>query len=160
MGTGVVSLLEQGQLVKIRSRQWIVSEVRPSTLPPTGTQAVSSGPQHLLTLASFGEELPANIGNDLLAAKMALPHGQFHPWPHAEFGWPEQTARNFRAGAEQFGKSAIFADLPIQPSAAYLLAAPPVPNGPRQAAVEKADVGQEITVATAKKIMAEAKKKR
>jgi hypothetical protein len=114
----------------------------------------------LLTLASFGEELPANIGNDLLAAKMALPHGQFHPWPRAEFGWPEQTAWNFRAVAEHIGKSAKFADLPVQPSAAYLLAAPAVPNEPRQAAVEKADVGQEITVATAKKIMAEAKKKR
>ena len=111
MGTSVVSQPEEGQLVKVRSRQWIVSEVRPSTLPPTGTQAVSSGPQHLLTLASFGEEMPANIGNNLLAAKVALPHGQFHPRLRAELGCAEWMARNFMAVAEHLGKSAKLADL-------------------------------------------------
>jgi hypothetical protein len=64
------------------------------------------------------------------------------------------------AVAEQFGKSAKIADLPIQPSAAYLLAAPAVPDEARQVAVEKAEAGEEITVATAKEIVAEAKKKR
>src|SRR4051812_9120347 len=60
------------------------------------------------------------IGQELLAVKEALPHGQFLPWLRAEFGWAERTARNFMAVAEQFGKSAIIADLPIQPTAAYL----------------------------------------
>jgi hypothetical protein len=64
------------------------------------------------------------------------------------------------AVAEQFGKSASFADLPIQPSAAYLLAAPAVPDEARQVAIEKAEAGEEITPAVAKEIMAEAKKKR
>jgi hypothetical protein len=61
--------------------------------------------------------------------------------------------------AERF-KSAKIADLPIQPSAAYFLAAPSVPDEARQVAVEKAEAGEEITVATAREVVAEAKKKR
>jgi hypothetical protein len=53
---------EQGHSVSVRSRQWIVNDVRPSTLPPPALKAAFSGPQHLLTLASIeddglGEEL-------------------------------------------------------------------------------------------------------
>jgi uncharacterized protein YecE (DUF72 family) len=50
--------------------------------------------------------------------------------------------------------------LPIQPSAVYLLAAPTVSDEARQVAVEKAEAGEEITFATAREIVAEAKKKR
>ncbi len=100
-----------------------------------------------------------DVGNDLLTVKEALPHGQFGPWLKAEFGWSERSAQNFMSVAERF-KSAKFADLPIQPSAAYLLAAPAVPDEARQVAIEKAEAGEEITFATAKEIVAEAKKKR
>jgi hypothetical protein len=53
---------EQGQLVSVRSRQWIVNDVRPSTLPPPALKPTFHGPQHLLTLSSveddsLGEEL-------------------------------------------------------------------------------------------------------
>src|SRR5215813_15631490 len=53
---------EQGQLVSVRSRQWIVTNVRPSTLPTSALKPTFAGPQHLLTLASveddgLGEEL-------------------------------------------------------------------------------------------------------
>jgi Protein of unknown function (DUF3102) len=91
--------------------------------------------------------------------KDALDHGQFLSWLKAEFGWAERTARNFMSVAEQFGKSAIIADLPIAPTA-YLLAAPSVPDETRQVAVEKAEAGEEIAFATAKEIVAEAKKKK
>jgi hypothetical protein len=77
-----------------------------------------------------------------------------------EFSWAERTARNFMAVAQQFGKSATLADLPIQPSAAYLLAAPAVPDLAREVAIEKAKTGEQITVAKAKEIMAEARKDR
>jgi gas vesicle protein len=100
-----------------------------------------------------------DVGNDLLAVKEALPHGQFGPWLKAEFGWSERSAQNFMSVAERF-KSAKFAELPIQPSAAYLLAAPTVPDEARQVAVEKAEAGEEITFAAAREIVAEAKKKR
>src|SRR5437867_2607994 len=53
---------EQGQLVNVRSRQWIVNDVRPSTLPTIALKPTFNGPQNLLTLASveddgLGEEL-------------------------------------------------------------------------------------------------------
>jgi hypothetical protein len=99
------------------------------------------------------------VGNDLLAVKDALPHGQFLPWLKAEFGWSERSAQNFMSVAEKF-KSAKIADLPIQPSAAYFLAAPSIPDEARQKAVEKAEAGQEITFATAREIVAEARKKK
>ena len=50
--------------------------------------------------------------------------------------------------------------MPIPSSAAYLLAAPAVPDEARQVAVEKAEACEEITFATARGIVAEAKKKR
>src|SRR5437899_11319639 len=53
---------EQGQLVSVRSRQWMVSQVLASTLPPARLQTGLESPQHLLTLSSveddgLGEEL-------------------------------------------------------------------------------------------------------
>ncbi len=97
------------------------------------------------------------VGNDLLAVKAALAHGQFLPWLRAEFGWSERSAQNFMNVAENF-KSAKIADLPIQPSAAYYLAAPSVPHEALQQAVEKAEAGEEVTFATAKDIVAKARK--
>jgi Protein of unknown function (DUF3102) len=100
------------------------------------------------------------IGNDLLAVKEALPHGQFVPWLKAEFGWGERMAQNFMGVAERFGaKSEIIADLNIQPTAAYLLAGPSVPDDARQKAVERAEAGEQITPAVAKEIVAAARKK-
>src|SRR5437016_11277589 len=62
MTTAVASPPEQGQLVSVRSRQWIVNDVRPSTLPASALKPTFTGPQHLLSLASveddgLGEEL-------------------------------------------------------------------------------------------------------
>jgi hypothetical protein len=62
MTVAVTSPPEQGQLVSVRSRQWIVNDVRPSTLPPPALKPTFNGPQNLLTLASveddgLGEEL-------------------------------------------------------------------------------------------------------
>lgn len=101
-----------------------------------------------------------DVGNDLLAVRTALPHGQFGPWLAAEFGWTERTARNFMAVAERFGpKTEIISDLTIQPTAAYLLAAPSAPDEAREAAIERAEAGEQITTAVAKEILAEARKK-
>jgi hypothetical protein len=100
------------------------------------------------------------VGNDLLAVKDALPHGQFGPWLRAEFGWTERTARNFMAVAEQFGpKTEIISDLAIAPTAAYLLAAPSAPDEARQAAIERAEAGETVTTAVAKEILAETRRR-
>src|SRR5438874_7996976 len=53
---------EQGQMVSVRSRNWMVTDVSASTLPSDRLQAGLEPPQHLLTLASveddgLGEEL-------------------------------------------------------------------------------------------------------
>ena len=53
---------EQGQLVFVRSRYWVVNEITPSTLPPDPLHPTFDGPQNLLTLSSveddgLGEEL-------------------------------------------------------------------------------------------------------
>lgn len=57
-----VAAPEQGQLVQVRSRRWVVNEVKPSGLPLPAMKLPSAGRQHLLTLASveddgLGEEL-------------------------------------------------------------------------------------------------------
>ena len=101
------------------------------------------------------------VGQDLVAVKEALPHGQFGSWLKAEFGWGERMAQNFMAVAKAFGaKSEIIADLAIQPTAAYLLAAPSAPDEARQAALERDEAGEQITSAVAKEILAETRKQR
>ncbi|NLE58096.1 MAG: DEAD/DEAH box helicase, partial [Planctomycetes bacterium] len=62
MASVAASLPEQGQLVQVRSRQWVVNHVKPSTLPSLALKPTFDGPQHLLTLSSveddgLGEEL-------------------------------------------------------------------------------------------------------
>ncbi|MEP7217648.1 MAG: DISARM system SNF2-like helicase DrmD [Bacteroidota bacterium] len=62
MSTTAVLLPEQGQMVKVRSRKWIVTDVAASTLPVARLHSGLEAPQHLLTLSSveddaLGEEL-------------------------------------------------------------------------------------------------------
>ena len=122
-------------------------------------EQVRSSANHIRERVKKTVEDIIEVGNDLLVVKEALQHGQFGPWLKAEFGWSERTAQNFMSVTERF-KSAKIAELPIQPSAAYFLAAHSVPDEARQVAVEKAEAGEEITFAAAKEIVAEAKKRR
>jgi len=57
-----VTVPEQGQLVQVRSRPWVVTEVKPSCLPSSAMELPVTSPQNLLTLSSveddgLGEEL-------------------------------------------------------------------------------------------------------
>lgn len=47
---------EQGQLVQVRSRRWVVNEVKPSSLPVSAMKLPSTKPQHLLTLSSIEDD--------------------------------------------------------------------------------------------------------
>jgi ERCC4-related helicase len=47
---------EQGQLVQVRSRQWVVNEVKPSSLPLSAMNLPHSKAQHLLTLSSIEDD--------------------------------------------------------------------------------------------------------
>lgn len=99
------------------------------------------------------------VGQELLAVKAALPHGGFVPWLRAEFGWTERTVRHFMAVAQRFGpKTEIISDLRIQPTAAYLLAAPSVPEEVCAAAIRRAESGEKITVSVAKEMLDTLKK--
>jgi SNF2 family DNA or RNA helicase len=72
---------EQGQMVSVRARHWMVTEVSVSTLPPERLRTGLESPQHLLNLASveddaLGEEL--NVIWELepgarIVEKVALP---------------------------------------------------------------------------------------
>ena len=60
--TVTVQAPEQGQLVQVRSRPWVVNEVKASSLPAPALQAPLVAAQHLLTLSSveddgLGEEI-------------------------------------------------------------------------------------------------------
>lgn len=62
MSTALSSPPEQGQLVQVRSRQWVVNDAKPSALPAPALKPTSASPQHLVTLSSveddgLGEEL-------------------------------------------------------------------------------------------------------
>ena len=62
MATTATALPEQGQMVSVRSRHWMVTDVSASTLPPDRLQTGLESPQHLLSLSSveddgLGEEL-------------------------------------------------------------------------------------------------------
>jgi Protein of unknown function (DUF3102) len=98
-----------------------------------------------------------DIGTELLAVKEVLGHGRFQAWLDAEFGWSERMARNFMAVAGRFSKTAIIADLPIEATAAYLLAAPSTPQSACDAAIARARAGERITTRVAKEILGEAK---
>ena len=101
------------------------------------------------------------VGQELLAVKESVGHGHFGAWLRAEFGWTERTAQNFMSVAERFGANPkLISDLTIQPTAAYLLAAPSAPDEARQQAIERAEAGEEITTSVAKEILAETRKKR
>jgi len=81
MATAVALPPEQGQLVSVRSRNWIVTVVATSSLPPDRLQTGLENPQTLLTLSSveddgLGEEL--NVIWELepgarIVEKVALP---------------------------------------------------------------------------------------
>jgi hypothetical protein len=92
--------------------------------------------------------------------KNALEYGQFGTWLRAEFAWTERTAQNFIAVAERFGpRSEIISDLKIDPTAAYLLAAPSAPDQARDAAIERAEAGEHISAKVAKQILAKERRK-
>ena len=62
MPVPLASSPESGQLVNVRSRRWVVSESRASTLPPPPLAPLADPPQHLVSLLSveddaLGEEL-------------------------------------------------------------------------------------------------------
>jgi len=99
-------------------------------------------------------------GRDLESVKSRLDHGEFANWLKFEFDWSIKTAERMMSVARQFGKNDNLSNLTIQKTALYLLAAPSTPDEVRQEAVERAQNGERITHATAKRLVDDARGKR
>jgi hypothetical protein len=123
-------------------------------LTPEVSQQAQAAAQRIRQMVQRTMEDVLSIGKELLAMKETLPHGCFGLWLRAEFGWTERTARNFMTVAIRFGpKTERIADLRIDPTAAYLLAAPSAPEEASEMAVERAENGERITVSVAREIL-------
>lgn len=94
------------------------------------------------------------MGRELLAVKDVLPHGQFSVWLRVEFDWTERTAQRFMTVAQRFGsKTDTMSVLKIDLTAAYLLAAPSVPEEGIAAALQRAENGERITISVAREVL-------
>jgi DUF3102 family protein len=85
-----------------------------------------------------------------------LAHGQWLPWLKEEFGWTDQTARNFINVYEQ-SKSKNFLDLNLPVSSLYLLCAPSTPEKTRSEIIERARGGEPVSVDEVKESIAATK---
>jgi len=85
------------------------------------------------------------IGQHLLLAKAALPHGAFTVWAETELGISGRSARNYMTAAQWLdGKPETVADLP--PSVIYALASPTAPSEVVEHVIAVAETGASIDV--------------
>jgi hypothetical protein len=131
----------------------------PGTATATKAQALAA---HADAIRTIGRRIIADvieIGKRLVEAKGLVGHGGWLPWLNREFGWSDKTAENFMNvhRLTKFEKFSNLADLTIDASALYLLAAPSTPDEARDAVIERAKAGETITVAETKRVIAEAK---
>ncbi|WP_454617534.1 DUF3102 domain-containing protein [Bradyrhizobium cenepequi] len=104
--------------------------------------------EHASVIRALGKRVVGDIveiGRRLTDAKARLGHGQWLPWLEREFGWKEQTARNFMQVHAMVGKSPKFGDLNINASALYLLARPSTADDIRDDVIARAANGQSIS---------------
>jgi Protein of unknown function (DUF3102) len=99
------------------------------------------------------------IGRLLRECRALLVHGQWISWLNREFQWSERTARNFIAAYELAkDKSANFADLNLNISSIYLLAAPSTSKKARDEVLHRAEGGESLTYGEVKCIVAAEKR--
>ncbi len=94
--------------------------------PETAIELRMAAERIRLRMKRAAEDIIA-IGQELIAAKGRLPHGQFLAWLATEFEMSGPTALRFMQVAERFSdKNVILTNL--SPSILYLLAAPSTPE--------------------------------
>lgn len=97
------------------------------------------------------------IGQDLIATKQRLGHGQFGEWIKAEFDMGRQTATNLMNVAEKFGSE--FPKIGnLTPSILYQLAAPSTPDEVVNRTIEAKRAGENVTTADVKRWKEEAQR--
>jgi hypothetical protein len=92
------------------------------------------------------------IGQWLSEVKERLGHGQWLPWLKGSFGWSQRAAYNFISVYEA-SKLANFANLEIDVSALYLIAAPATSAPVLQEVIRRAEAGEPMTRAKVKKVL-------
>jgi Protein of unknown function (DUF3102) len=115
--------------------------------------------KHAAAIRRLGKRVVADvieIGRLLTECKRICGHGNWLPWLDREFGWTDDTALNFMRVYE-LSKSRNFRDLSLPLSGLYLLAAPSTPQEARDEIIERAQAGEKIPVAEAKRIIEHAK---
>ena len=101
-----------------------------------------------------GIEAMLAIGDDLLAVKDILEHGQFSDWLAAEFDWSARTAERLMQVARAF-RSAKLADLAaLTQSALYALAEGTATEAARIEAIERAKTGERLRLKDVRQIIA------
>ena len=91
-------------------------------------------------------------------AGTAAAHGEWLTWLEDEFGWKDQTAKNFIKVYEASTKTPNFGDLNLPVSGFYALAAPSTPHEARAAIIEKAKEKEKLSLAEVKRMINEARK--
>lgn len=117
-------------------------------------QRVQAAAHRIRRLVQRSLEDVIAIGQELLAVKETLPHGQFCIWLRKEFDWTLRTAQRFMAVAQRFGsKNDTMSFLKIDLTAAYMLASPSAPEEASVEALQRAKSGERITTSVAKDIL-------
>lgn len=124
-----------------------MSELTPfdyDQLPANTASDVRAATERIkLRIKRSAEDIVA-IGQDLIAVKERLEHGQFSEWLKAEFEMDQRTAQNFMRVATMFGKNEIISF--FKPTVLYALAAPSTPEAVREEAVSRAEQGESLSV--------------
>src|SRR5262249_17067064 len=116
--------------------------------------------EHAAEIRRLGKQTVENVvemGRRLTEAKEIAGHGNWLPWLDREFGWKEQTARNFMQAYELSLKSPNFGDLEVPVSALYMLAAPSTPQDVRDEVLARAQAVEPVTVSDVKTAIANRK---
>jgi hypothetical protein len=97
------------------------------------------------------------IGYHLTKAQELAGHGKWLRWLDQEFGWSEQTARNYMRVYELAQKSTTVVDLNLPLRALYVLAAPSTPESVREEIIGRAASGEKISYEQVGQEVAEAR---
>lgn len=131
-------------------------------LPGIGPASEIVLAEHAAVIRTLGKRVVGDvleIGRRLTEAREITGKGRWEPWLKQEFGWTSQRmALNFMR-CHNLNASENFSDLNLPVAGLYLLAAPTTPQEARDAILDQARNGKELTYARVKQMIAEAKEK-
>jgi hypothetical protein len=114
------------------------------TVPPNVAAALRAQAARIRDAAKVTTSAVIQIGNDLIAVKQALEHGNFRNWIEAECGFSARSAENYIRAAEfAEGKNETVAFL--SPATVYKLAAKSTPTEIVNAVLQRAERGDLVS---------------